>query len=160
MSYTTPQKALELAHEIADKLKIRVGALQGVAGLAVTEGFDTDGLPTISVGPGTAGSKNVFIKVNLQAWPLAKDILGNSANIYTPLTVQFVTEAPPAGSGAGVIVDLPTLLACLGDCVMKGSRTEWYQSANGVAPVAASITAGNLKAAFQPDIYNILTNQQ
>lgn len=159
MAYTVPQKALELAHEIADKLKLRVGALQGVAGLAVAEGFDTDGLPTISVGTGTAGQKNVFIKVNLQSWPLAKDILGNAANIYVPLVTQVVTEAPPSGAGAGVIVDLPTLMACVGEVMLKGTRVEWYQSANGVAPTAAAIT-GAPKSAFQPDIYNALTSQQ
>lgn len=156
MAYTNPQKALELAHEIADKLKLRF------AGKTVTEGFDTDGLPTITVNDGTpaTGEMNIFVKINLQSWPLAKDILGNAANIYAPLTVQLATEAPAAGSGAGVYLSCQNVLDILGELVLKGSRVEWYQSANTVVPVAGTLVAGNLKASFQPDLYNPLTNQQ
>lgn len=156
MAYTNPQKALEMAHEIADKLKLRFSTK------TVTEGFDTDGLPTITVNDGSPATTemNIFVKVNLQSWPLAKDILGNAANIYAPLTVQLVTEAPAAGSGAGVYLTVQNVLDIVGELILRGSRVEWYQSANGVVPVAASITAGNLKGSFQPDLYNPLTSQQ
>jgi len=156
MAYTTPQKALELAHEIADKLKLRF------AGKVVTEGFDTDGLPTITVNDGSAATTemNIFVKVNLQSWPLAKDILGNAANIYAPLTVQLATEAPAAGSGVGVYLTVQNVLDIAGELILKGSRVEWYQSTNGTVPTASTIAAANLKGSFQPDLYNPLTNQQ
>lgn len=156
MAYTNPQKAIELAHEIADKLKLRF------AGKTVTESFDTDGLPLITVNDGTPATTemNILVKVNMQSWPLAKDILGNTANIYAPLTVQLATEAPAAGSGPGVYLTCQNALDILGELVFKGSRVEWYQSANGTVPSASTIAAANLKASFQPDLYNPLTNQQ
>ena len=156
MAYTIPQKALELAHEAADKLKLRF------SGKVVTEGFDTDGLPTITINDGTPATTemNIFVKINLQSWSTAKDILGNAANIYAPLTVQIVTEAPASGAGIGVYLSVQNALDIAGELILRGSRVEWYQSANGTVPVAASITSVNLKAAFQPDLYNPLTSQQ
>lgn len=156
MAYTVPQKAIEFAHELADKLKLRFSTK------TVTEGFDTDGLPTITVNDGTAATTemNILIKVTMFSWSLAKDILGNAANIYAPLTVQIATEAPAAGSGVGVYLTVQNVLDLAGEVVMRGAGVQWYQSANGVVPVVATLVAGNLKASFSPDIYNPITNAQ
>jgi|SRR6185436_7719926 len=156
MAYTVPQKALAAAHELADKLKLRFSTK------TVTEGFDTDGLPTITVNDGTAATTemNLFIKVALQSWPLAKDVLGNAANVYVPLVFQIATEAPAAGSGIGVYLTVQNALDIAGEAVMRGSAVEWYQSANGTVPVAGTLIAGNLKATWIPDLYNRLTSQQ
>lgn len=142
-------KARKLADQLADKLKLRL------APLLVTQSFDTDGNPLISINDGSPATteKNAVIKI--QPAPtdtLAKDIFGNKANQYTPHVAQLVTEAPAAGSGAGVYLDLPTLVPILGEVLRAGARFEWYQSANTVVPVAASIT-GTPKAAFEPSLY-------
>jgi len=156
MAYTVPQKALEFAHELADKLKLRFSSK------VVTEGFDTDGLPTITINDGSAATTemNIFIKVAMLSWPLAKDILGNSANIYVPLQLQVATEAPAAGSGVGVYLTVQNVLDLVGECAFRGIAVQWYQSANGVVPVAGTLIAGNLVASFSPDLYNPITNQQ
>jgi len=156
MAYTLPQKALELAHELADKLKLRF------SGKVVTEGFDTDGLPTITINDGSAATTdmNIFIKVSMLNWPLAKAVLGNAANIYVPLQLQMATEAPAAGSGVGVYLSVQNALDLVGEVAFRGVAVQWYQSANGTVPSAATLVAGNLKASFSPDIYNPITNQQ
>lgn len=157
MSYTIPQKAIEFAHELADKLKLRFSTK------IVTEGFDTDGLPTISINDGSAATTemNIFLKVNLLNWPLAKDILGNSANIYVPLVVQIVTEAPASGSGIGVYLNVQNALDITGEVCFRGAAVQWWQSANGTVPSATTLgTAANQKASFSPDLYNPITNQQ
>lgn len=158
MSYTNPTKAIALAHEIADKLKLRLSAL------ALVESFDTDGNPVIAVGPQTAGSASITIKVMPQDWSLAKDVIGQSANIYAPTIIQFGTEADYAGATDNVADPLTPaqLLAALGECLSRGCRLDWYQTATGTAPTIANtiFAAAKLKASFQPDLYNGLTSQQ
>jgi hypothetical protein len=156
MSYTNPSKAIALAHELADKLKVVF------AGKTVAESYDTDGNPLISVNDGSpaAGEANLVIKVAPISWPLAKDVIGQSANIYSPSVIQLVTEANPTGGAGADILTAQQLLWALGLIVLRGTAVEWYQSANGVAPTAAAIIAGNLKATWQPDLYFGMTSQQ
>lgn len=157
MAYTVPQKALEFAHELADKLKLRF------AGKVVTEGYDTDGLPTITINDGTPATTemNIFVKVSLLSWPLAKDVIGLSANIYVPLVVQIVTEAPASGSGVGVYLNVQNALDIAGEVVFRGAGVQWWQSANGTIPSATTLgTSTNQKASFSPDLYNPITSQQ
>lgn len=149
-------KALEIARQLQSKLFQRLGS--SVHDMS----FDTDGNPLILIDDGSpaAGEKNWVIKVRPIDWPLAKDVLGNSALMFTPHVVQFVTEANPTG-GAGADVLAPAdMLPVMGEILLVGAQVEWYQSANGVAPTAAAIISGNLKASFYPDIYNKLTSQQ
>jgi hypothetical protein len=156
MPYTVPQKAIEFSAQLADILKLRF------SGKVVTQTFDTDGLPLITINDGTPATTemNILIKVALLNWPLAKDILGNAANIYVPLVVQIATEAPAAGSGVGVYLTVQNVLDLSGEICFRGAGVQWYQSANGVVPVVGTLVAGNLKASFSPDLYNPITNQQ
>jgi hypothetical protein len=152
MAYTVPHKAIEMAHELADKMKLRF------ASKVVTESFDTDGLPLITINDGTPATTevNIVIKIAMYNWPLAKDVLGNAANIYAPLVCQIATETDSASNYLGVNV-----LALIGELALRGLGIDWYKSANGTVPTASTFaTATNLVASFSPDLYNRLTSQQ
>lgn len=141
---TNSYKATPVLREIRDELTKRLPTL------AVTDGFDSaDNYPYFSLGSGVAGTANVIVKLSAVTWPLAKDIFGNVANVYTPLKAQIITEANPAG-GAGADPDTSAvILATLGTVLARGSRTEWWQSASGVAPALTTLnTASNLKASY------------
>lgn len=154
MAYTNPSKAIALAHEMADKLKIRFSSL------TVTEAFDTDGAPYITINDATAaaGEQNMLVKVSPETWPLALDVLGNAANIYSPSKVQIVTEL--SATAGQTLLSGANILALLGECLSRGAKVEWYMSTNGAAPGLADITASKLKGTFYPDLYNPLTSQQ
>jgi hypothetical protein len=158
-------KAQAIAHELADKLKTRQA-------LPVTESFDTDGNPLISLGDGASGDANFVIKVAAVDWPLPQDILGLAQNVYTPHTIAVATEADYAGT-VDNIADPTTraqLLPVIGQCLAMGCETRWYESAAGTAPTAGTITAGassgaafgttHLKATYAPDHYRPLISQQ
>lgn len=147
---STSAKALSLANDLADELKKRTT-------LTVAQSFDTDGSPLIQVGTGSIGAAGGLLKVRPQDWPLAKDVLGLSANIYTPHVIQLVTEAN-ASAGAGADINTPAqLMVLMAPALLRGCRFEWYNSANGNAPDATDITSGNLKASFE-SLYHPLTS--
>jgi hypothetical protein len=148
-------KSQAISNQLADLFKQRLNG-----SLALVQSNDTDLNPLISIGPGTNGGANAIVKVIPQNWPLAQDVLGLSANIYGPHTVQLVTEADPAG-GAGADPLTPAqLLLVIGQIVLMGCLVEWYQSASGTAPSAAAIIAGNLKGTFVPDVqYQMISSQ-
>ena len=150
---STSYKANEIAQELASRIKIYQPTLTQVLG------FDSNGNPTIAEGAGSAGGVNCFILVKPIDWSLAKDIFGNSAFQYTPHTIQFVTEANPAG-GAGADILTPDQLAKFMVPILRfGTRFEWYQTANGTAPTVSGITAANLKSTIENDIYwNVQTS--
>lgn len=160
MSYTTPQKALDTAHVLASLLKVRYSTK------VVTESFDTDGNPIVTVDDGTpaAGEMNIIIKVMPTDWPLGRDVLGNVANVYTPHKILFGTEANGASAGPTLVqpVSPANLLPALGEVVLRGMKVEWYQTASGTAPTLANtiFASANLVASFYPELYNPLTNQQ
>lgn len=151
----TTYKAQALANQLADWLKAR-----GLSSLGLTQSFDTDLNPLISIGSGSIGSANFIIKVAPIAWPLAEDIFGNAAIQYAPHVIQMVTEANPVGGAGADILTPQQLMNVLNQCQLMGCQMEWYESANGVAPTAAAIIAGNLKATFNPDVYYPLISNQ
>lgn len=150
----TTQKAIELSAYLAEALALRLSAL------AQSTSFDTDGNPLISVGSGTAGQKNLIVKVMPTPWPNAKDSLGNSAIQYTPHTVRLATEAS-AAAGVGTIFSTQDVLHFIGEILGKGCRVEWYQSANGVAPTATTINdSTKLQASFELSLQYPLIQSQ
>jgi hypothetical protein len=155
MSYTNPSKAIELAHELADKLKIRFSTF------TVTEAFDTDGNPYFTIDDGTPATTEmcIIVKVLPVDWALAKDVLGNTANIYSPHKIMLGTE--DSASHADYITP-QQLMHVIGEIVGKGTQWEWYKTANGTAPTLANtiFAAAKLKGTFYPDMYNPLTSQQ
>jgi hypothetical protein len=140
----TTQQALDLAADLLSDFAIRLKAL------VQTTATDTDSNPLIKIGSastGTAGTDGALIKV-LPLTTFLLDALGNAQPVYGPHIIQVVTEADPIGGAGADPVTVNTLLQVFGEVLRKGARVEWYQSANGTAPVVASITAGNLKSVF------------
>ena len=160
MAYTVPAKAIAMAHELADKLKLRFSTL------TVAESFDSDGFPLITIDDGApaTGEASMIVKVMPIDWPLAKDILGNAANIYTPHKILLGTESNFAGTTDNVADYLTRqqLLNIVGEIVLRGTAVEWYETAAGTAPTIANtiFAAAKLKASWIPDMYNGMTNQQ
>jgi hypothetical protein len=145
----TTKKALALADELASELKQRQTAL------AVAQSFDTDGNPLIQVGAGTAGAKGGLVKIKPIDWPLAKDILGLQAEVYTPHVIQLGVEANPAGGAGADVNDRVTELLLLATLVTRGTRVEVYETASGTAPAANAtntFAAGNFKAAYDASV--------
>lgn len=150
-----------MSNYTAKASQIRDGLHQSLAsrGLACVDGNDTDGCPTLAVGPGTAGSKSAFLKFSNIDWPNALNALGLAAGAYGPERVQLVTEANPAAGAGADILDLQTLANITGDVFKQGCKVEWFQSAAGTAPAAAGIT-GNPAATYWPDLKQQLRSAQ
>lgn len=156
MAYVSNAKAVEIAHELASKIGQRLNGA-----LALVEGFDSDGCPTIKIGSGTAGQKNWFIKLANMDWALAKDSLGLAAGAYGPEVVMIATEANYAGATDNVadVLGVADLLPVLAECIRTGCQVQWFQSATGVAPTSATIT-GAPAASFWPSLkYSMLQAQ-
>jgi hypothetical protein len=146
-------KAIALANDLASSLKQRQA-------LAVAVSFDTDNLPLVKVGTGVAGAAGALIKLVPQDWALAKDILGLTANVYAPTKAQVLFESNPSAGAGADLMTWAQLLPIIGEVLARGCRTEVYTVANGVAPVAAGIIAGNLRATFDPSVqYGMIANQ-
>lgn len=141
-------KAQELAEALVDELKKR-------STLALLQGVDSNGDPTIRLGDGVAGHKNFFIRVKAVSDTLSKDALGLTQTVFTPHVIQFATEENYAGVNDNIadILVPAELLPVIGLIVLKGAAVEWYTSANGVAPVVGTLVVANLKASFSPDLY-------
>lgn len=149
-------KARELSANLAGELRIRM------AGLTVAESYDSNGDPVISIGTLVAGSRSAIIRTKAIDWPLAKDVLGLASTIYTPHVMQLLTEAN-AGAGGADTNDVLTSqdeLTLLGAICKRGTLVEWYKTANTVAITVAGITAGNLTASYDAELYwNMLASQ-
>ncbi len=141
-------KSQAIAHELADELKKRLSSL------ALVEGQDTNGDATITIGTGTAGQKNVFIRVKAIDWPLATNVIGLAQPVYTPTVIQFVTEKNYEGTTDNVldILGPAELLPLIGTIVAKGTNVEWYRTNNGTAPTVSGIT-GAAAATWKESLY-------
>lgn len=147
-------KSIALRAELADELKKRFSAL------AVVEGFDANGNPSLTMGAGVAAGRNAIIIVKAIDWPLAKDVLGLPATVFNPHVIQMVTEGEvTAGAGADALTT-SDVLALFSVISKRGTRVEHYESAAGVAPTAAAAIAGNLKASYEPDLYFTMKGSQ
>ena len=62
--------------------------------------------------------------------------------------IQLATEKDPSGADSTHIIPRSTLAVLLGTIFARGTRFEWYTSANGTFPVVASIT-GTPDATFE-----------
>lgn len=152
----TSYKSQAIAHELANRFANRVG----LTALGIVEGFDTDSNPLITIGTGVAGTANFIVKVLPTSWPLAQDVLGLTALQYTPHSIAIVTEADPTGGAGADPTTRSQLLQVIAQSVDMGCHVDWYESASGVAPSAAAIVVGNLKASYDPDLWHPLINGQ
>lgn len=153
----TTQKAFDLARDIAAELTLRLPTM------IVTSLTHSDGHPYITVtedASPASGEGVVIIKVRPMDWPLAKDVLGNTAQVFVPTVIQVCTEKNYAGATDNVPDNLTlsgytseqVLLPVLGTVLSKGCVTEWYVTNYGTVPAIAEITSANLKATYK-DLY-------
>lgn len=146
MSYKKIGIKAELVDELAKRLPTMV----------ITESQDSDGNPMVTVSQDAtpvAGEKVIVLRVRPITWSLAKDVLGLPSVVHTPHVIDICTEA---NNAAGAVADILTpveLLAVLGTVTKRGTRVEWYQSANLTVPSLAQMIAANLKASYEPEIY-------
>ncbi len=121
-------------------------AQRGYTSLTITKGSTAGGDATLSVGPGTANGANIFIIVSvLPSTPADLNILGTTGFQYAPALIQFATEDDYTSLTAQRLLDFINI------CTSQGAITKWYKSADGVAPTAGTIVAGNLVATWTPD---------
>lgn len=151
----TSEKARMIALRIAEDLKFRIGAL------ALAETVGTSGDPVINIGAGTDRSASATIRVVPMGFPLAKDVLGNASNVYTPHTVQLATEANYAGATDNIADNLTRqqLGDILVSCISTGCTMEWYEEADGTGPSETTIAANKLKATLKQNPYQPLMGQ-
>jgi len=118
--------------------------------------------PAFLPGTGVAKTDGCLIKVRPQVWPLAKDILGNAATIFSPTIIQIGIEANAEAGDADEddVNTLAFLLLLIGECVSRGTRVEIYQSATGTAPVVGTLVAANLVATWDGSLqFGQIANQ-
>lgn len=150
---STTYKAIAIAHELADRLKFRSAAL---AALTFVESFDTDQNPLIAIGTqASTDSEAYLIKVMPTPWPLAQDILGNSALQYTPHQIKILKEASATGVTSA---DLLQIYAQVAD---MGCEVKLYESSHGGGVVLADINdETKLVTDAHPDLYHPLISGQ
>lgn len=129
-------KSLKIANELADELKKRLPSL------TVEESFDSNGDATIKISDGSAaaGEPGAFIRCKGIDWSLSRNIIGQVSEVYTPTVIQLATEKDPSGADSTHILSRANLGAILGCIFARGTRVEWYTSANGTFPVVGTIT--------------------
>jgi hypothetical protein len=147
-------KAIEMAQDLVDELKIRVKSTLPV----VTESSDSNGNPVITLSADAtpaAGEKVVVLRIKPIDWALAKDVLGLASAVHTPHEIEICTEANFAGTTDNVadILTPVELLPVLLTVGVRGTRVKWYQSANATVPATGEMTSGNLKATFESSLY-------
>ena len=152
-------KAVALANELFNELTTRLPVLAPFC----SQSFDTNGNPTIKVAstatPATT-QENVFIRVQPQAVANLTSI-GGTPDTFTPSVIQFATEAPAAGANHMSDYIPPTdFIQLIGSILKRGTRVEWYQSANTVVPVVGTLISTNLTTAYEANVYWGLLSSQ
>lgn len=161
----TTFKALCIANELADRMKVR----PALNTLGVGQATDTDLNPIITIGVVDLTATPVaattvaaaLVKVEPLAWPLAQDILGNTALQYTPHVIRILKEAGPAGTPTGGGLSSSAVLELLAQCAGMGCRVEIYETTSGSGVVLADIDAATkLVDAYDPSAYYPVISSQ
>lgn len=127
-------KPVELALSLSASLARRFAV--------VVNGVDTNGLPTIQIGAGTAGTQSAFIRVK-PVDSIGTDSVGNTQRSFGPHIIQVCIETSTIANVGLLLESAKTPL--LGEVMGRGTSVEVYMSANTVAATVATIAAGNLK---------------
>src|SRR5271163_3127794 len=97
---TIHKKGVTLVRDLANRVQARLGQSTYSAGaLTVTTGFDTNGYPTMSVGPGTTGTQSLFLRL-IEVPSLGTNAVGNAQDSYGPYQTQVAMESKSIGSAA------------------------------------------------------------
>ncbi len=152
---STTQKAYQMATNLQEELKLRLARLA----TAVTVGnvtFDSDQAPLIQVGTGSVGAAGGLIKIApLSGWDLSLNSIGLSTPVVAQHEISYVDEASVAGNTPELVANILFALA------RQGCRFQRYQCANGTAPDAAQLIAGNKKGApIDPNFRNGMLDLQ
>ncbi len=146
----TTSKAIELSAELADELKRRLPTM------VVTQTVDASNNPLITVSQDTtpaAGEKVLLIRTRPITWALNTNSIGQTMDVFTPHVMELCTEANYAGATDNVADILtgaelgPTLL-CIGK---RGTRVDWFVSANGTLPATTEMVAANLVMTYDAE---------
>lgn len=148
----TSYKAGAIAHELADRMKVRA---LGVAS-AVVESVDaSDSNPLITIGTLGTGNRCALVKVKPVDWSLAQDILGLSQPVYTPHVIQVLWEAA-AGGG----LTSSDKMDLIGQLTAMGTIVELYETNSGGFVSADLGTASKLRETYHPDQWHQLVSAQ
>lgn len=151
---STTYKAQAIAYELADRLKVRAGLV--AAELDVVVSFDTDKNPLIQIGTLASTDEGALLKVVPADWPLAEDILGNTAFQFTPHAIHVLWEAAPLGGLTSI--EKAEILAQVS---AMGCEVRLYESSSGAGVVLADIDdSAKFKGSIPPDARYPLISQQ
>ncbi len=132
-------KATAIGAELADELAKRLPSTY-----TITQGASS-GYPTLLISEDatpTTGEKVIFVRINALAWTTATNSIGGDQAIYDKVVIQMVTEKNYESTTDSVqdILGPAQLLPVLGALLKKGTRVEWYRTANGTVPAVGGIT--------------------
>lgn len=117
---------------------------------ARSAGFDTDNMPLVRVGAGTAGSQSALLKVK-DLPQIGKDAIGLSQETFCPEVIQIVLETSTIANVA--LMTMANVGKLLNETLGIGaSKVEIYMSANGNTVGEEDIVSGNLKAELWADL--------
>ena len=161
----TTFKAGAIANELADRMKTRPALNTLVVGQATAADLNpiiTIGTLDLTATPVAATTvAAALVKVIPQSWPLAQDILGNTAIQYTPHTIQILKEAGPAGTPTGGGLTSSAVLELLAQCAAMGCTVEIYETASGSGVLLADLgAAAKLVDTYSPDQYYPVISSQ
>lgn len=132
-------KAIALARDLSDKLKIRYVA--GAAGLnTVRQAFDANGWPMIflSHNANEAEAQPVVLVRIKGVDAVSKDVFGNATSAYAPHTLELAYELASANDPEPTLADIEIAKF---ESQKLGCRYQEKQIANGTAVTEAAINA-------------------
>lgn len=109
-------------------------------------GFDSSGNPTLQLGDATSTHQNASIRcMPVGTW--AKDIIGNTQQVYANHVIQLSTEQNATTTTTGSMLTAGNLMGCLAACLRTGCRVELWISAAAVT-TASDVTGANAFGMF------------
>lgn len=139
MGVSILKTAFALQREIGNKLSVRYGAL--ATPLAVALSADSSGNPTISIGAGSPGGQNLFIRI-IEFPSLGVDSVGGSQVSYGPHKIQLAMET--SGTTGVPVTTSANQFPALLELFRHGAMLELYLDTNGNNPSASSLVVANL----------------
>ncbi len=145
--------SLVLARELGSKLTLRFAA--AATPLALTASSDTNGAPTISIGAGSTGGQNMFIRI-LEVASIGTDALGLAQTSYGPHKIQVAMEL---SATAGVPFNTgATCLRAYVEILRTATAVELWLETTGTPPSVTTFNTAAKLALSVDDLYNPTTS--